>query len=120
MEDIRRRHAATESTVNGDIFGLEDILNADHRRDRNPALIADMDGHVRVTVDDAWKHIAARGVDHAGALGDGEVGPHGGDFSAANDEGAVFNRALAHGKNRCTLKHRRFGPLSVERGAQAA
>ncbi len=89
MQDVGRGHAAGQRAVNGNIFGVNDVLDIDHGRDRDAAFIDPaIAGYVGMAVDDTRDHVLVTGVDYGGSLGNHDLLAHFGDLSVFHHNGA--------------------------------
>ena len=89
MQNVRGGDAACECAIDRDVFGIEYIADANHRRDRHAAFVDRLCRDVRVRVNDAGDEVLSTSVDDLGPLRH-----H--DFLAHLIDLAVFHHHRAH------------------------
>ncbi len=116
VQDVRNRQAAREVAMDRDVGRIEDVLDARHRAHRRAALVDRFGGDVRVRVDDARAHEAARRLDDVGAGGNLSIrSADRGNLAIADDHDAVLNGAPRDGEDRAAA-NRDHTPTLRERG----
>ena len=64
VQNVGGGDAAGQRAVDGDVLGIEDVLDIHHRGDADAAFVdAAIGGDVRVAVDDAGDHVLVGGID---------------------------------------------------------
>ena len=64
MKNVSGGDAPGQRAIDRDVFGVENIFDPDHRRDRDTAFVNRLSHDMGVAIDDAGHHILARSVDH--------------------------------------------------------
>ena len=109
MQDVGAGDAAGQGSINGDVFGVDDVLDVHHGGDGHAAFIdVSIDADVGVAVDDAGHDELACGVDDGGALGDHDLLGDLGDFAVAHQDGA-FEGAVSDGHHGGVFNYDDFG-----------
>ena len=116
VQNVGRRDASGQLTVNVDIVGIDEISDSHFSSHRLRALVhASVGGHVRMAIDNARRQMFAATVDYRGAGGRLNVGTHREDPPTANQYRSVLqNAAWAAGPDRSVLEQHQ-APLSWSR-----
>src|ERR1035438_5801713 len=106
----------SQCAVDGDVVGVDDVLDVDHRGDRHAAFIdSARAGDVRVAIDDAGNEILPARFDNGGAGRHHHLLADFGDLTVFHHHGALEDAFGAFGHDGGVLNHDGFGAQWRER-----